>query len=156
MNQIRKALKTMRTMKTILLVLVSVFTISTALGQSSKKKSEKEYEKMKVSGCTIAGVNFSKGDTITIGQPSNTKQHFSFIHRRFGFFDGIQGLEKFRLSSDWSNRLVLVNETYSATAGVNKGCYAEFMVGNDFHGWISLDDAIKAGEVVRLNSIDLN
>ncbi|HEY1054979.1 MAG TPA: hypothetical protein VGE24_07580, partial [Emticicia sp.] len=127
----------------------------TAFGQSDKKSEEKGYEKIKVPACTVSGVNFSKGDTITIGQPSNANQRFSFIHRRFAVFNGIRELEKFRLSVDWSNRLVLINETYTVTEGLNKVCYAEFLVGKDFHGWITLDNAIKTKEIVKLNSQDL-
>ncbi|MBA4848766.1 hypothetical protein [Emticicia sp. BO119] len=143
-------------MKTKLLILLSVFAISTASGQSSQQNSEKESEKMKIPACTVSGVNFSRGDTITIGQPSTANQKFSFIHRRFGVFEGIRELEKFRLSVEWSNRLVLINETYILTEGLNKVCYAEFKVGNDFRGWITLDNAIKTKEIVRLNSTDLN
>ncbi|RFS18324.1 hypothetical protein [Emticicia sp. C21] len=142
-------------MKITLLFLLTAFGISTVSGQDSKKSSEKESDKMKVPVCTISGVNFAKGDTITIGQPSNANQRFSFIHRRFGVFEGIRELEKFRLSVEWSNRLVLINETYIVTEGLNKICYAEFKVGNDFRGWITLDNAIKTKEIVKLNSTDL-
>ncbi len=142
-------------MKTALLFLLLAFSAATAIGQDSEKSAEKKYEKVKVPACTISGVNFAKGDTITIGQPSNANQKFSFIYRRFGVFEGIRELEKFRLSVDWSNRLVLINETYTITEGLNKVCYAEFLVGKDFHGWITLDNAIKTKEIVKLNSTDL-
>ncbi|RYU93774.1 hypothetical protein [Emticicia agri] len=143
-------------MKTKMLFILLAFSASTSMGQDSKKNAEKEYEKMKVPTCTVSGVNFAKGDTITIGQPANTNQKFSFLHRRFGVFEGIRELEKFRLSIEWSNRLVLINETYLITEGLNKVCYAEFKVGNDFRGWITLDNAIKTKEIVKLNSKDLN
>lgn len=142
-------------MKTQWLLLLLAFTTSIAFGQSDKKQVEKGYEKMKVPTCTISGVNFSKGDTITIGQPSVTNQNFSFIHRRFAIFDGIDKLEKFRISTDWSNRLVLINQIYSVADGANKGYYAEFLVGKDFHGWITLEKAIQTKEIVKLNSQDL-
>jgi hypothetical protein len=142
-------------MKIQLLLLFLAVTTSIAFGQSSTKSSEKEYEKMKVPACTISSVNFTKGDTITIGQPSLTSQNFSFIHRRFAIFEGIDKLEKFRLSADWSNRLVLINEIYIATDGNSKVCYAEFVVGKDFHGWINVERAIETKEIVKLNSKDL-
>ena len=142
-------------MKTKLLLLLLTFITATAFGQDSKKSTEKEAEKIKVPACTIAGVNFAKGDTITIGQPANANQKFSFIHRRFGVFNGIRELEKFRLSVDWSNRLVLINETYTVTEGLNTVCYAEFVVGKDFHGWITLDNAIRTKEIVKVNSKNL-
>lgn len=142
-------------MKTQCLLFLLTFTPMKGLGQSSDKNSEKAREKMKVPVCTIAGVNFTKGDTITIGQPSNANQRFSFIHRRLEFFNGIRELEKFRLSVEWSNRLVLINETYTVTEGINKICYAEFIIWKDFHGWVTLDNAIKTKEIVKLNSTDL-
>lgn len=142
-------------MKTKLLFLCIVLSTTAVFGQVSKENSEKKYEKMKVPACTISGVNFAKGDTITIGQPSNANQKFSFIHRRFGVFEGIRELEKFRLSVEWSNRLVLIHETYTVTEGLNKVCYVEFIVGKDFHGWITLDNAIKTKEIIKLNSTDL-
>lgn len=125
-----------------------------SFAQDSEKKAEKESDKMKVLACTVSGIHFTKGDTITIGQPSNASEKFFFIHRRFAIFSGIRELEKFRLSAEWSNRLVLINEMYEATEGLNKVCYAEFKVGNDFHGRITLDNAIKAKEIIKLNSTD--
>lgn len=142
-------------MTTKLLFLLLGVSVSTVFGQDAKKGEEKKTEKTKIPACIIAGVNFTKGDTITIGQPSNANQKFFFIHRRLEIFNGIRELEKFRLSADWSNRLVLINEIYEVTDGLNKICYAEFTVGKTFHGWITLDNAIKAKEIVKLNSTDL-
>jgi hypothetical protein len=138
-------------MKTKLLLLLFALASTITFAQNSKKNTEK----VRVPACTVSGVSFMKGDTIAIGQPSNASQKFFFLHRRFAFLNGIPELEKFRLSAEWSSRLVLINETYMVEDGLNKICYAEFIVGKDFHGWITLDNAIKAKEIVKLNNTDL-